>query len=191
MKNIIITAAVAIILYQTLGLIISLTITNKSRYAETEENFNMLWTGGVPLLALASVLFTVSLIIHTYERHTNIAIIQDMRQPSRPRWCKHKDLPHFENSGSWRLIKRYATAKDIKAGAACGNGHNPTAVRPCDLQPVTKQQIIEARLEKNCYHCVNFSECWDVEADNCKNENLKKFISTKAYEKDCKHLRKE
>lgn len=81
--------------------------------------------------------------------------------------CRHKDLPWFENSNNWELVKRYPLPEDIFEGyyverdkELFTDEEGEKIYRGYTLRNVTKQEIEEVKNERNCFNCVhNGKEC--------------------------------
>ena len=84
--------------------------------------------------------------------------------------CRHKDLPYFENSNNWELVKRYPLPEDIFEGYYVKSETGEKIYRGYTLRNVTQQEIEEVKNERNCFNCVhNGREC-NYDSCLCKED---------------------
>ena len=175
---------ITIFVYNLIGTVVLLLIEAKN---EDSENFLVFYTTGfigIPIY----LLFQLCRKIRKAVRYTYGCAIVRRKSDEYGEFesivCKAKDLPYFENSDNYELVKRYAKREDISEGWYI-NSENEKVYRQ-ELRYATPAEIYEVRNEINCFNCMhNGREC-DDEQCLCKDDRYGRVIEYDKFEREKK-----
>lgn len=150
------TVILTLLIYHGIGFFITIIIS--LLHPGSEDDFCVLWGIGLILLPVRLLFAAIDAMKRLYRNKIGFAIVQknpDNTGEYPRKICRYTDLPYFENSVHWTLVKRYPKHSDTKAGSVFMNKNNEAVILGYDLQYVTEKEIKEVKTEFNCFNCIH------------------------------------